>query len=794
MRIRIALRTQLRYKWFTLINLLGLSLGIVCSLIILIYVDGHLSTDAHHNDAGRICRVVLEIETPEGSTEYEEGSSLPMADALVRDYSQVEAAAFCMKFYTAPTITVQARGKKDKYKEADVAAYADNGFLTLFDHQFLSGDKGSALVNPLTAVLSEKQAFKYFGTTDVVGRVLNINNNQDLTVTGVFADQTASSDFAFDLLVSLPTLKILNPNYQDRNFTWVGSNNWTFVKLRKGTALPEMNRTMGQFSEKYLGPDLAHWHFHFQPLAEVHFDPRFGGIVRKSLLWVLIGVALALLVVVSVNYINLSVAQSQRRAKEIGIRKFLGGSRRQIFLQFMLETGLLVLVAVGLAVGAILAVLPGVNNWLQTDMNLVHLTGPDKLFYLLLFATGLTLLAGYYPAVLLSGFNPVKSLTGRVSSGFRGLRFRKVLISFQYVIAFFFLTSTIIIIDQVKYLARVDTGFTKEAVITLNIPRRELIQLRTFRDEVAGLPQVTAASLQNQAPMSVANEGGFIRYDNRVKFEDFLVRDRWADDRFVPTYDLNLVAGRNIVLRDSTTEVLVNEALLKKLGIDRPEEVLNKSIFMDNSVMSGTIVGVVRDFHHRSLQSEIEPVVIYPFPRIFNQLGIRLSADRSDEAIREIEDLWARHFPDDVFQYAYLDDAITRMYRIEQVTGKLMSVFSAVSIVICLIGILGLSVFSTLQRTREIGIRKVLGASATQIITLLSREYTGLFAISFLLALPLIWLTVNRWLEDFAYHISPGWPAFVLPGLLLVGLTLALIAGQSLKSALRNPAEAVKES
>ncbi|HMQ61351.1 MAG TPA: ABC transporter permease, partial [Flavilitoribacter sp.] len=415
MRIKIALRTQLRYKWFTLIHLLGLSLGIVCSLIILIYVESHLSTDTHHTDVDRICRVVLEIETPEGSTEYEEGSSLPMADALARDYSQVEAAAFCMKFYTAPTITVQARGKKDKYKEADIAAYADNGFLTLLDHQFLAGDKGSALINPLTAVLSEKQALKYFGTTDVVGRVLNINNNKDLTVTGVFADQMAASDFAFDLLVSLPTLKTLNPNYQDRNFSWVGSNNWTFVKLREGTALPEMNRAMDQFSEKYLGPDLAHWHFHFQPLAEVHFDPRFGGIVRKSLLWVLLGVALTLLMVVSVNYINLSVAQSQQRAKEIGIRKFLGGSRRQLFLQFMLETGILVLTAVGLAGGIVSAVLPAVNGWLQTDMSLLRLTEPDNLLYLSLFTAGLTLLAGYYPAVLLSGFDPLKALAGRVS-------------------------------------------------------------------------------------------------------------------------------------------------------------------------------------------------------------------------------------------------------------------------------------------------------------------------------------------------------------------------------------------
>nr|WKN34269.1 ABC transporter permease [Tunicatimonas sp. TK19036] len=790
--LKAGIRTQVKHKWFSLINLLGLSLGIGCSIMMLLYVNAHLSTDAHHTDAEHIYRVVLQIATPDGHTEYEPGSSLPMATALAEDYSQIEQAAFCMKFYRTPTITVEAKERTDRYKEENITAYADQNFIGMFDHPFLAGDKRTALLEPKSAVLSEAQALKYFGTTDVIGRNININHNTDLMVTGVFATPKQSSDFQFDVLVSLPTLKTLSPNYQDQNFTWIGSNNWTFIKLKEGAQETTMQQQLTDFAKKHLRADLSHWSFHLQPLTDMHFDTRYDGVINKTILWVLMGVALALILVVSINYTNLSIAQSHYRAKEIGVRKYLGGSKAQLFVQFMSETGLLIFLAVVLALLGIYAMLPIINEWLQVDLQLMQLAAPDKLLYFLLFITALLLLAGYYPAVRLSGFAPLRAIQGKSLSTDRKQLFRKALITFQYTVALFFLVGTLVIIAQVKYLVNGDLGFTKDAIITIKVPKQDFTQLSSFRNELLKLSGVAAASLQNQSPMAPTLDGGFIEYDHRGQYEDFLVRDRWADDQFLETYSLSLVAGRNIILKDLVSEVIVNESLLRKLNISDPEEALGKTILFDNSSVSGPIVGVVKDFHHRSLQNEIEPVAIYPFHSILNQVGVRFSSAVNEHTLEDIASVWQAHFPDDVFQYSFLDEAIARMYHTEQTTRKLMSIFAVISVVICLMGILGLSTITTYQRTKELGIRKVLGASVSSILMLLGRQYLVLFGIAFAIALPLAQMVINEWLSGFAYHIELSWAMLTLPGLLMITITLLLIGGQSLKTALANPTDSLK--
>ena len=786
------LRSQVKYKWFSLINLLGLSLGIGCSIMILLYVNTHLSTDGHHADADRIYRVVLQINTPDGQTEYEPGSSVPMSTALTEEYSQVEQAAFCMKFYRVPTFTVEAKGRTDRYKEENITAYADQNFIKMFDHQFLAGDQATALLNPKSVVLSQRQALKYFGTTDVIGRTININHTTDLMVTGVFANPTHNSNLQFDLLVSLPTLKTLSPNYQEQNFTWIGSNNWTFIKLKEGVQQVGMQQHLVDFSRKYLSADLSHWSFHLQPLSDVHFDRRYDGVINKTILWVLLGVALALILLVSINYINLSIAQSHHRAKEIGVRKYLGGSKTQLLLQFMSETGMMVFLAVALALLGMYVMLPFINEWLQVDLNLSQLATPDKLLYSLLFIAGLILLAGYYPAVRLSSFPPLRAIRGKALSTDRKQLFRKGLITFQYAVALFFLVSTLVIINQVNFLINGDLGFSKDAIATIKIPKQDFTRLTTFRNELRELSGVSAATLQNQSPMTPNLDGGFIKYDQRGQHEDFLVRDRWADDQFINAYSLSLVAGRNIILKDSATEVVVNEDLVRKLNIQDPEEVLGKTILFDNSSITGTIVGVVKDFHHRSLQNEIEPVAIYPFNSILNQVGVRFSSAVNERTLADMASVFKDNFPDDVFQYTFLDDTISRMYQTEQTTRKIMSIFAIVSVVICLIGILGLSTISTYQRTKELGIRKVLGASTTSILILLCQQYLALFAIAFALAVPLTYLLIRQWLNSFAYHVGLNWIVLIVPGVLMILITLFLIGGQSLKTALANPTDSLK--
>ena len=788
--LKIAVRSHLRYRGFTLLNMTGLALGIACSMVIFLYVSLQVYTDSYHRDAGRIYRAVLEIQTPAGDIEYEEGSSIAWSSALRNEYPQIETTAYCMRFYSTPTITVDNGRDNDKYKDDNIAAYADNNFINLFDHEFIYGDKQTALSNPNSVVLSASQAIKYFGNRDVVGKTININNKADLIVTGVFEDEKRPSDLEFKVLVSLPTLKVINPNYQDQNFTWLGSNNWTFVKVTDAQGIESQ---LPAFGSKYLGPDFKHWSIHLQPLSDMHFDTRYDGVIKKSVIWILAGVATALICIISVNYINLSIAQSNYRAKEIGLRKYLGGSKGQLFFQFMLETGTIVVLSVAMAIGVTYLILPMINLWIGTELSLGQFLNPDKVLYLVLFTMTLIFLAGYYPAVFLSGFNPITAIAGK------GRRltaanqvFRKGLICFQYVIAFLFLISTFTIVDQVNYMMHNDPGFSKEAIINITVPRNNFSKLQAYRNEVTRIQGVMSASLHHEPPMSPVMDGGFIKFDNKPEFEDFIVRDRWGDEHFADTYSLDLVAGRNLIMHDSVTEVLVNESLLRRLNITDPEVALGKTILFDNSAITGTIVGVIRDFHHRSLQNSIDPLAIYPMKGIFNQVGARLQADHRLESLALIESIWKATFPDEVFTYTYLDESIANMYHIEQVTGKLMRVFALVSVIICSIGILGLSVFSAVQRTKEIGVRKVLGASTLGIIAMLCRQYLILTTVAFVIALPVSYAVMKGWLEGFAYHISLDWTLFILPGLLIVVITLLLVGSQSLKTALANPTESLK--
>jgi putative ABC transport system permease protein len=792
--LKIAFRLQARYKWFTLLNVTGLALGMLCSLLVFLYVSGHLETDRHHDGADQLYRVVLDIQTPAGPVEYEEGTSLPLGSTLHEEYSAVEAAAFCMPFYAAPTISVTTAAGGERFQEDHAVAYADSAFLALFRYDFLQGNKHTALTQPRSVVLSERQALKYFGRRDVVGRTININHAVDLVVTGVVANSGNPSDLTFDVLVSLPTLNVINPWYQNHNYTWIGINNRTYIKLKKHERPSTLEAQLPAFVAKHLGPEFKHWTFRLQPLADMHFDTRYDGVVSKSVLWILSTVAFALTVLVCINYINLSVAQSGTRAKEIGVRKYLGGSKHQLFLQFMTETAVVVAAAASVALLAAYCMLPSINAWLEVDLTLASLAAGDKLVVMVLFCPALTFLAGYYPAVVLSGFHPIRALAGKAGT-LTGKRqwLQRSLICFQYTVALLFMTATVVMLHQTHFLLRQNhTGVQADAVVTINLPKADLSRREAFREAVTHIPGVESAALQHSAPLSSFLDGGFIRYENRSAFEPFMVRDRWGDDHFLGTYNLSLVAGRNIVVHDSVTEMLVNQALLQKLDIANPHDALGKHITLDNTGVTATIVGVVQNFHHRSLQHEIEPVAIYPFPQALSQTGIRLSPHQTEATLAAIEAAWNGIFPDDVLRVAFLDQSVANLYRTERVAGKLMAILAVVSAVVCSIGIVGLSVYSALRRTREIGIRKVLGASVADILFMLGRQYLVLMLVAVLLALPLAYSIMRRWLESFAYHVPLTWMAFVIPAIVLISATLLLVAAQSLRTARANPSQSLR--
>lgn len=787
-------RTLFKNKTYTFLNIVGLGLGLTGSILIFLFVRFHLNTDTFHRQADRIYRLVLDIHVDDGSIEHKPGTSVAMINTLKEDYPQVEKTAMCMFFYAPPTLAVQTNPSQwERHVESQGVAYGNTDLLHMFDFEWIAGNKQTALDGPNQVVLSKRQAYKYFGSTDVLGKILRINHQTDLVVSGIIGTPPINTDLAVDVLISLPTLKVLNPNYQLDNFSWHGHNNWLFVQLQEGAEARQLDQQLPEFVQKYLGEDFSHWHLHLQPLNEMHFDERYGGVIRKPLLLTLGLTGIFLILVACINFINLATAQAFRRAKEVGVRKVMGSSRKQLFWQFITETSCITLLSAALASLAIFLILPSLNTWLQLPLSLSLLSDPSVLIFLAAIILAVIMLAGSYPAVILSGLSPILALKSKITStGTKGLSIRKVLVVLQFTISQVFTICALIVLYQMDYFLNANMGFEKETIVTVSLPESIKNRLVPFRNELLQYPDIMHVSLHHRPPVANINDGGYIKFDQRENWESFLMRDRWADSHYLEAYDLELIAGRNIQERDSVTEFLVNEEFVKRLNFNDPQEVLDKKIYDGNANVEGSIVGVVKNFHHRSLQHPIEPLAIYPYPSLFRQAGIRLNTQNISQTLQNIQTIWTKTFPDHVFEYEFVDETIAKMYQREETISHLSKVFTLATIIICFLGLYGLVLFITAQRIREIGIRKVLGATVPGILLLLFKDYIKLILVAFAIAIPLSNYFATTWLNHFAYHVTLSWWIFALPGLLFLLITLLSAAQQSLKAAYTNPKDTLR--
>lgn len=790
-----ALRNFQKQKLSTLIHVIGLSLGLIGGLVIFLFVHHHFSTDTFYPNANRIYRVVLDIHIENGSIEYEPGTSLPMAQTLKNEYATIEQAGFCRKFYSAPTISLlNQQGERTQLIEESGVAYADNQFIKMFDLHFIEGDVNTAMIGPNQVLLTRQQARKYFGNQEAIGQTININNKADLEVVGIVEDYPSNTDFDIDVWISLPTLTVLQPNYQTENYKWIGNKNWTFVKLAKNSDASAINKQLPTFVSKYLGDNFKHWKFHLQPLAEMHFDTRYHGTIRKPLLWLLSAVAVLIVLVACINFINLSTAQALSRSREVGVRKSMGSTRSQLFWQFIGETALLIGITLVLSAIFLVITLPQLNYWIGTNLTLQSLANPSILALIILLAIGIIFLAGSYPAIVLAGFDPIQALKNKISSGVAGgYQFRKWLVAFQFTVSQAFIIGALIILYQMNYFQKVDTGFREDAILTVDIPRSNYSTLATFRNRLQQFPAIGEVSFHHRPPMATMNDGGYVKFDNQDQWTSFLVRDRWADEHYIDTYDLELLAGRNLIIRDSATEFLVNEEFVRQLGVSSPEDVISKHLFEGNAAVQGVIVGVVSDFHHRSLQNPIEPVVIYPYPRLFRQAGIQIQPRNFTETLQTIQTLWEGTFPDQVFSYQLLEDSLSELYEKERTMSRLVLIFTIASIIICCLGLLGLVTYTISQRTKEVGVRKVLGASVIDILMLLSKDLFILLLISFVLSVPIANYFMQEWLTNFSYRIPIQWWMFILGGGLILFIALFSVGIQTVKAAVQNPVDSLRD-
>lgn len=792
--LTIALRNLRHYRTYTTLNVLGLTVGMAGGILIFLFISYHLSTDRHHQKFDRIFRIVVDLHLEDGSVETYPEAPLPMAKALRDEFSQVEQAT-SLKTLRELTVSFPSskNGSSQRFLEQNTGALIESEWFDVFDYQWLKGNPKTSLREPNTVVLTETWAKKYFGNEDPIGKVLDLNHLTKVKVTGVLADPPRTTNNDVQLFISMGTFSHLLPD-QNLNDWWaLNSTDRVYLTLKNSSSAAQVAMAFPALAQKHYGKDASVFQFHIQPLSEVHFDvKRTGGaLIQRSLLWSLGCIGAFLILIACLNFINLATAQSLSRAKEIGIRKTLGSSKWQVMRQFLLETALIVTMA---AIGAgllVVLILPFVNQWL--GLNLTFTLDAQATLFLTVLLVVIIGLAGGYPAFMMSGFSPWQALKGKgVLPKKGGLPLRQSMIVVQFAICQALLIGTMVVTRQMKYVEQSDLGFKKDNVLVVNLPDPSPTALTAFKNSLLQYPEIQSVSAAYRPPSASVMNGGSFKFDNRAQWEAFPIRERLGDADYLKTYGLQLVAGRNVAPSDTIREYVVNEALLKKLNIKDPNDILGHKIETYLSPVAAPVVGVIKDFHLRSLREQIEPCVISTQTARYRKIGVRVAAASPSKTLNHVRQMWQKIYPNEVFSYEYLDEQLAKFYETEQLTVRLASVFSVVAILIGCLGLYGLVLLVVARRTKEIGVRKVLGASVASIVQLLSIDFLKPILVAIVLATPAAWYLMNEWLADFAYRIEVDWLIPTLAGLLTVVIAFLTLGFRSTKAALADPVEALK--
>ncbi|TSJ43667.1 FtsX-like permease family protein [Mucilaginibacter corticis] len=820
--IKNYLKTTLRGFWknkmFTLINVIGLSVGIAASLVIYLIVHFDFSFDRFHRDENRIYRVVTNFTTP-GSQTCNAGICGAAIDVVKRQLTGVETAAQIFTLYQPNVSTQTTNANQAVFKAQDNVILADDSYFRLFSYHWLAGSSAGALSRPNQVVLMASQAKKYFPSLtydQMIGRKV-LYDTLITTVSGIVADIKENTDLTFHDFISFSTVET-TPALKAR----VVVNNWNgtspeqqlFIKLAMPTVVTRLTKQLNTAFKKTLPATSASKNdapsFYFQPLADMHFNANYGTFgngrtADKTTLYELLAIALFLLTLGCINFINLTTAQSVRHAKEIGIRKTMGSSRGQLMAQFMTETLLTTFAALVIAFVTAPLLLHEFAAFIPAGITANMIWQPAILAFLLLLAIAVALAAGFYPAMILSSFDPVSVLKGQSqsdSSNTRNTRLRKTLSVTQFVIAQFFIMATVLVSKQIYYALNKDLGFRKEAVLIINSPwkNRQPGLNHIFMNKLRTMPQVVQVSAGRDAPLSNdPHTASAIYRDDKKEIKVDKIAEKFGDENYINVYHIQLLAGRNLEARDTVNTVLINQKLATLLGFKNPKQAVGKSLSGFNGQPQTQIIGVMADFQQESIHAPIMPLVLFTStnPYFNGTFHIALKPRTGDgenwkSAIAAMQDAWKQIYPDDDFDYRFFDESIAKIYTSEQNTSKLLSWATALSVLISCLGLLGLTVYTTNQRKKEIGVRKVLGASVTQVVRLLSTELVSLILISFVIATPLAWLAMNKWIQNFADRTTVSWWIFVLSGvgMLLVGLLTS--AAQTVRAALINPVRSLK--
>ena len=787
----IALRNVRKDKTYSAINILGLTIGITCSVFLLLYILNELSYDRYHKNADNIYRVVSNIKEPDNAFTWAV-AQIPLSDELRENYPEVKNV---VRFFGLG---------RTLYKNGETEFYEDDFFLgdsttfDMFDYTFLYGDPNTALDEPKSIVLTQKIAIKYFGREDVIGQTLQNQGGDVYTVTGVIENVPLNSHFIFDALISRNTM----PGYSG---SWGNFGVYTYLQLPAGYDLVKMDSSLAKVIKEKVDPIFEQYgitiRYELQRITDIHLHSKIqdeaeaGGDI--SYIYIFGAVAVFMIIIACINYMNLATARSANRAKEVGIRKVMGSQRGMLMWQFITESLMIALIALVVSLVLIYGLLPFFNDLGNKQLPYSYVTQPIVLFSLIGVVVFVGIVGGSYPAFYLSGFNPAAVLKGKVSSKGGNAFVRKFLVVLQFAISIFMLISTLVVYDQLQYMREKDLGFSREQIIRISLPGDELVnKSNVLAERMRQTPGVQIAGTSSSSPGFGIGKNLIQVEDNEGKLSERGVDWYRADFDFVKTLGMTIVEGRDFsrdISSDTTYAVLVNEAMVKRMSWENP--IGKKFVFGGgDNVREKRVVGVVKDYHQNSLYDAIEPLMIM-FNNKNSFLFVKTGQGDVRESIASIEKTWNEVNPGYPMEYVFLDQDFNSQYKSDEKRSQIFTAFSFLTIAISCLGLLGLAAFTMEQRYKEIGIRKVIGATVSGLMVLVSKEFFILVGISMVLAFPAAWYVTDSWLQNFAYRIvlEEEWITFVVSALMAFAITFLTVGYHIIRAASANPVSALRD-
>jgi putative ABC transport system permease protein len=793
---RISLRNLRRNRGYAFINILGLAAGIAVCLLIFLLISFETSFDNFHKKQARIYRVLTEYHHSD-SKDIFYGRAVPYAlpKGLQSSFKQIEEVVPVYADYDNQILLLNDKGEtSEKFKEERGIFLTTPSFFKIFDFPLLAGSYES-LKDPDNALLAEETADKYFGDwKGAIGKRLKINNTYTVKVSGILAHIPVNTGFPLKVVISFGTA-FTKDIMKSTDWDGTSSNFGCFILLPENVSATVLNDQLKNYSKKVKSPDNKDVQV-IQPLNAVHYDTQSGDYSGKTISQKLINalwlIAAFILLIACVNFINLSTAQAVNRSKEVGVRKVLGSKKWQLKLQFLSETFLIVLSSVVIAFALAWLSLPYINKLLELSISIHLANGLSIILFLTTITFAVTFLAGFYPSLVLSAFNPIQALKSKLTARTnKGITLRRGLVVFQFIIAQSLIIATLVIAKQMTFFTSQPLGFDKNAIVNIPIPSdsASLSKLEFLKKQLKAVNGIQNVSFNSNTPIEDKNDNwSNFKFNHALKQTEFYSIIKMADNEYVPSYKLPLVAGRNIEASDTIKEFLVNEMLLKNLGIRSPQDALNKEINLWER-MNGRIVGVLKDFNTRSFRDDLAPLIITTFKNGYSEASIKLDSKELSSSIPRIEKIWGEVYPDFVFEYKFLDEKVESFYKQENQLAHLYKIFALLAIFLSCLGLYGLASFMAVQRIKEVGIRKVLGATGLHIVYLFSKEFTWLIAIAFLIATPLTWYFMNQWLQNYplTFRVTLSWWIFLTGGIASMIIALTTVSFQAVKAAMANP-------